>query len=71
MLMLYFRKRVQESHKNKNIAIFIFLKNEKQNRKTGITKLFAKRPLLMIIIENMRPYNEPLRLGQNVGFCAE
>jgi hypothetical protein len=43
-----------------------------KNRKTGITKLFAKRPLLMISLKNMmRPYNEPLRLGQNVGFCAK
>jgi hypothetical protein len=49
--MLCFRKRVQESHKNKNIAIFIFLKNENKNRKTGITKLFAKRPLLMISLK--------------------
>jgi hypothetical protein len=37
----------------------------------GSQNFLAKRPLLMIKIENMRPYNEPLRLGQNVRFCAE
>jgi hypothetical protein len=50
--MLYFRKEFKKVTKTKNIAIFIILKNENKNRKTVSTNLFAKRPLLMVIIGN-------------------
>jgi hypothetical protein len=43
-------KEIKKVTKTKTLPFLFFLKNENKNRKTGITKLFAKRPLLMITI---------------------
>jgi len=50
--MLYFRKEFKEVTK-KHCHFYCF-ENESKNRKTVSTNLIAKRPLLMIIIENSK-----------------
>jgi hypothetical protein len=51
--MLYFRKEFKEVTK-KHCHFYCFENESNKNRKTVNTNLIAKRPLLMIIIENSK-----------------